>query len=928
MQGCSSTRKLLITALLVLSCGVLILSWGGSVASAQELIDILHPGGLTECWVGQPNLVTIVSGTSTTYWFRPAGRFLLATGPTGPVGGDPTRSGDESEPFVSRAYLDKNGYIGFTSAIQFSVDQTSEVSGVTKLLFDIYSFMNNVTPNANPAALLNLWPTPLTQTSRGCTGTALIPLNGSNFEKGTLTADHNYQLIGDALMIEIVVTNTTADSHLVGMHMILDGTFGGTIRDGQTIFLPTGATVTNEAIFRGSAVPTGWLTYDDPTNPNLSVKGLVDSPEIRRPGYATSSAGPPDALEFGLYSHVAGSGMNFIPNVGLSLIGEDWATGLRWDEKLLMPGASRRYVTYIAYGASKANYEPTWATLGYAPVKLYEQAGDDPSTPDVIEQFYFTDSLGRSPFPVAVYADNFGSSPLTGVTASVTLPTGMILYPQDQSRTINMGTIVRNQTAGATWTLNANQARPGLVTLGLTGPSGRDVSRQIQIPSVPVMVPRASANGLDMVSVPYAFANTDAEHVFQSLGGLQPGQLGSLVRWDPTALTYRWFPNPFVTNITSGFGYWLLNKASTTIVLPADATVLPENTVVNVELKKGWNQIGDPFTLPLKLLDLQVIMPEGQITMQEAINRQVLQPALFAYDPSTGGYVWEDTLSNMYFQPYLGYWLLAYRDMTLVMTTPTGVVSSAVKPKAAAASGGWRARVQVSGGGLNASRIFGEAPGAQDGADANDVVAPPTPFGAVADAAFVTAQGDQKCVADIKAQDQAGKAWYLEVTTQKAATGLSLTWPDLSAVPANLVPVLEDTATGTACYMRTTARYRFDMVQPGSRLFRIVLRPKAESGPMISGVQAQARGGGSYAITYVLSASAAVDVQIRNIAGVVVKRVSAGSITAAGTNTVLWDGRGEAGSRVPAGRYLCELSARSPETGQSSSVITTFEVSR
>jgi hypothetical protein len=838
---------------------------------------------------------------------------------------------------VQESQFSPGFFIGYDSAIQFSVDQTSSAASIHPMLFDIWAAMNAAGTNQNPILLPNFWPTPLTANSRGATGTGLIPIDGVNPAGRDLQVYHNFMLVGDALMVEIVVTNTDIAPHTVGLRLALNTGFGGVAQDGAPINLSTGTVVRNERVLPdaglGGSLPTSWVSYDNPDNPLMSVKGLLDTPEIRRAGIADSSAGPPDAVEFGLWGHIAGAGMGFVPNPGISLMGEDWGVGVKWHEVNLVPGASRRYVTYIAFGASQGNYEPTWATLGYAPVRLIAHAGDDPSTPDTVEKFFLTDGDGRSPFPVAVYVDNFGNSSLPGAAATVTLPvgSGLTLFPASQGRTINLGSIPRNALGNATWTLNADQARPGLVTLGLAGPSGRDVSRQIQIPSIPVLVPRTSPNGLDMVSIPYNFANTDAEHVFADLGGLNPGQNGSLIRWDPTTLAYRWFPNPFVTNIVPGFGYWLLDKNGTTVALPADATPLPNDTNVNIPLVQGWNQIGNPFTLPVNFTDLRVnTTSDGTITMTDAISRELLQPALFSYVPASGTYTWETDLSKVIMTPYLGYWILAHQNLTLIVPPPGTVFGAAVRAQSlSGGQPGWRSAVQLSGEGLNVTRLFGEAPGAKDGADLLDVVAPPTPLAAAVDAAFVSPQTTVPAtVADIKAQDKSSKTWYLQVSCSQPRSGLALSWPDLSTMPSDLVPVLEDVATGTRCYMRSTTRYSFSVAQPGTRLFKITVEPKSALAPMITGVQAQATAGGTFAIVYVLSAPCSVDVQIRNLAGLVVKHLSAGAVVAAGTNTVLWDGRSETGSKVPAGRYLCELAARAPSSGQASSVITTFEVSR
>jgi hypothetical protein len=922
-------------------CGVFALALNYAPASAQ-ILDIPHPGGLTELFVNNNALVIQPASSPANYWVTPAGRFLLATGATAPVGGDPTRSGDEGVNFVSEPIGDAqfgapNTVTGFDSAIQFSVDQTSTVSGVTPELFDIWNAMNAVAPNTNPIALPNFWLVPMTANSRGATGTGLIPLNGTNNPaEASLQAYHNFELVGDALMIEIIVTNPTLATHNVGLHLAFHTSFGGPTTDGAPIILSNGTTVENERVLPdlgpgGGSLPTNWVSYDNPDNPLISVRGTLNTPEILRAGTANASAGAPNAVEFGLWPHVVGSGMGFVPNPAISLIGEDWGVGVKWNEQPLAAGASIRYVTYIGFGASQPNYEPTFATLGYAPVKLISHAGDDPSTP-AVEKFYLTDGENRSPFPVAVYVDNFGNSALQNASATITLPvgSGLILFPATQATTVNLGAVPRNALANATWMLNADQARPGLVTLGLAGPSGRDVSRQMQIPSIPVLVPRTSTNGLDMISIPYTFNNTDADYVLSSLGGLNPGQNGSLIRWDPTSLVYRWFPNPFVTNITPGDGYWLLDKNGTTIELPADATALPTNLNVNVPLVQGWNQIGNPFTLPVNFTDLQVTTAlDGTLSMTDAVSRGLVQPALFSYVPTAGTYTWATDITQTQMTPYLGYWILVHQDMTLIVPPPGLVATAGVRAQTVSSQQGWRATVLLSGPGLNAPRTFGEDPNAKDGTDNFDLVAPPAALAVTADAAFVTPTGQgAPLVADIRAQDKTAKTWYLQVSCSQPRQGLALSWPDLSALPNDMVPVLEDVATGTSCFMRSTARYNFDMTAAGTRLFTITVQPTAGLGPMVSGVQAQETTGGTFAITYALSAPCTVDVQIRNLAGVLIRQLSSGAVMAAGNNSILWDGRGQSGSRVPAGRYLCSLAARAPDTGQASNVITTFEVSR
>ncbi|MFP3902961.1 MAG: FlgD immunoglobulin-like domain containing protein, partial [Armatimonadota bacterium] len=154
-------------------------------------------------------------------------------------------------------------------------------------------------------------------------------------------------------------------------------------------------------------------------------------------------------------------------------------------------------------------------------------------------------------------------------------------------------------------------------------------------------------------------------------------------------------------------------------------------------------------------------------------------------------------------------------------------------------------------------------------------------------------------------------------------------WPDLSQMPRGMVPTLIDTATDDRCYMRTASSYTFTTASDDERrILKIVGRQRGTHTLSVNTVSAQQTRGGQVAVTYALTVPAAVDVQIRNIAGVPIATVQKGSASSEGLNTAVWDGRNSRGALVPGGRYICHVTARSTETGQIANVITTFTMSR
>jgi hypothetical protein len=74
------------------------------------------------------------------------------------------------------------------------------------------------------------------------------------------------------------------------------------------------------------------------------------------------------------------------------------------------------------------------------------------------------------------------------------------------------------------------------------------------------------------------------------------------------------------------------------------------------------------------------------------------------------------------------------------------------------------------------------------------------------------------------------------------------------------------------------------------------------------------------AVTFSLSSPAQVDARILNLAGRPIRALCRDRACEAGPNTLAWDGRADNGLRVPAGSYLVEIIARTPEGTQSRNV--------
>lgn len=754
-----------------------------------------------------------------------------------------------------------------------------------------------------------------------------------------LDIHHRFTLIHDAVRIEYVVFNNTTRPQPIGLRQLIDASFGQWTNDGGTIVLPTGQRIETERIIPDAevtAVPESWVAYDRLDDPTMILRGTLESRDAHDPGMADDAAGRPDRVEFGLMRSM---GMNeqwdFIPNPAVTLAGENWAYAVRWDEQDLAPGRSRRYVTYFGLGAASVDYDAPYALAAYSPVRLYVREGDDPTSPGQTEQFHLTDRDGQTPFAVHAYADNFYPTPLVDASVRITLPDGFELDPPTQSLSKSLGTVGRNELRSVSWTLRARAARPGVATIVFTGPLGKVVRRHIEIPIIPALVPAPVGRGLDMVSIPYTFVDNSIEHVFQSLGSMHVGGANGLAAWHPQELTYRWFPHAYVSTVSPGRGYWLVNQNFQTVYFPADLRAVRTDVEYPLSLQRGWNQIGTPFTRETFLEGARVIDPYGsEWSLREAVDRSLLLPTLFWYEPATNQYRWQSELRDVRLSPYTGYWLYCFENLTLLFTPASLYTRSVGAGDGAAAGGrdraGWTAQLTVSGAGRErGQRVFGMAADASDGLDKHDVPAPPRclPDGVVLNAAFVHPQTQQEFMQDVRKAGAGPTEWLLAVETNAAGEPVTIAWPDLSALPADLVATFEDTASGERRHMRTHSSYAYRASAEGTRLFKITVQPRSAQRTLVTSATVSQAPVGA-AIVFSLAAEANVDVEIRNISGVLIRQVASDRPGSAGLNTQVWDGRNARGAQAPAGRYLCRVTARSPITGEQHSMVCSFQLAR
>jgi hypothetical protein len=181
-------------------------------------------------------------------------------------------------------------------------------------------------------------------------------------------------------------------------------------------------------------------------------------------------------------------------------------------------------------------------------------------------------------------------------------------------------------------------------------------------------------------------------------------------------------------------------------------------------------------------------------------------------------------------------------------------------------------------------------------------------------------------VTDIRSLRGGTQTWTLVVDTERGQE-VAITWPDLAAMPPNLIANLEDLQTGQVRFMRAATGYRFDSGPGGPRQFRISVSERRQGPPQIMGFS-YANAAAGLRMSCTLASDASVDVLIRNIAGHVVKRLWRGREMSAGEAEIIWTGQADGGLNVPNGTYIVDIVAQSPETGERTGLVRTVRYQR
>jgi len=479
-------------------------------------------------------------------------------------------------------------------------------------------------------------------------------------------------IVRDQCRFDLTLTNRSTVSQTIGLCMTGDVMVGDSNTGVGYAYIPGTGYVRTAAvssrpypqILTGSRIPASFEVYDSVENPVVVARNTLKLQDCVAPDY----------LAVGEYAELAGPTnwppTDYKPDFLKEVDNLAWV--VCWNPVSVAPSGFRKIVTYYGMGSASAvwNYR-VGSRMEQDSVALAVQGPRSLKYNSVTG----TNDLDAQPFTISAYVYNLATDPgpydLDDVTVTLYLPPGLELAATTSPQTAKqaLGRVpVNTESLPATWQVQATGEYSGELEYFVTA---RAASGWQQVVSRKIMVPATKRNvfrsGYQMMHVPFTFNNPAVEHAF----GLPRGSFGAKY-YDPTSGQYL-----SVTQLRPGMAFWMyvgsVQRGRTlSFVLADDAAIVGQQLgkqldEQDIELKPGWNLIGNPFVYPVYWGQVLVWNKLGNVTvsLDQAVTNGWISKTLFTWVPEIGAYA--SFRDNDYLLlPWRGYWVRARYPVTLV----------------------------------------------------------------------------------------------------------------------------------------------------------------------------------------------------------------------------------------------------------------------
>ncbi|HHX38347.1 MAG TPA: hypothetical protein GX715_00145 [Armatimonadetes bacterium] len=395
-----------------------------------------------------------------------------------------------------------------------------------------------------------------------------------------------------------------------------------------------------------------------------------------------------------------------------------------------------------------------------------------------------------------------------------------------------------------------------------------------------------------------------------------------LARWNAALGAYDFGPVGSMPTPKPGDGFWLSTKGG--IVASTVGETVPHNASVSVPLQKGWNQVANPFLLPISWSSVAfqdeqgTVMSLSEAAMAPPADRKIFDHA-WIYDGSEYALVHASVPgARRDVLPWQGLWVKSNVAGRLVFAPP--LARSAHLPQEPVArrergrTGEWTLQLVAGNGAQSDSYNFAGVTGEGRAQALTGLESPPRALGQQIDLYFTGQAGTGRYATDFRSSSTPlPLAFDFVVETDARNRAVSVRCPNLAELPKELDVILEDVdAAGKRVYLRTASGYSFNPGETGTRRLRLIVQPRTEGALRIDGITfGSTRGGRSISFSVSRASMATVEILAPN--GRRLKTVADRRAVEQGMNTVTWDLSRADGSRLPRGLYVVQITATTPE---------------
>lgn len=426
----------------------------------------------------------------------------------------------------------------------------------------------------------------------------------------------------------------------------------------------------------------------------------------------------------------------------------------------------------------------------------------------------------------------------------------------------------------------------------------------------------------NLVTAPWQFGSPDWATIIGTNTNLVLDQDFQVFGWDASAQQYI-----LQTDALRGSGSFVVTNQNVGFVplggTPQQVSDL-QTGAPSIILQPGWNLIADPYNYAIPLGQL-VGVPEANnlesYTFTELATLGYINGSLAYWSTLSQSYQYTQTFSDL-MQPNTGYWIYVQSGGAVTITWPavyqpfipglsdglTNQPPSNENKVAPMAVPTWELQLAArSNGMLDSTTSIGQTTNTQLASAMLRYKAPTAPVKNAISSYIYVPNGKKSfsLARAITPESVVQQTWQWRIFTQNAGA-VTLTWPNISSVPANVQLRLVDPSTGATKSLRAGSSITFTGQAQGVKTYSIeVITGPAL--PVIEAITAVATKP-SAKISYDLSVNATTTVTITS-KGQVIATLVQGREDSSGVSTATWNYLDAANRPVPNGTYEAVVSS-------------------